>query len=60
MAGDQEITRRSDEYRLSDPTENVVLWQRSNLLSEGLMSINLATQLKMFYYGRGAACFLKV
>ena len=28
-----------DEYRLSDPTENVVLWQGASLLPTGLMSI---------------------
>ena len=31
-----------------------------SLLPEGLMSIDWATQLKMLYYGRGAARYLKV
>ena len=53
-------TRRSDAYRLSDPIENVILWQGINSLPEGLTSVNWATQLKMLYYGRGAAHYPKV
>ena len=36
MAGEQPVIRRSDEYRLSDPKENVVLWH-GGPLPEGLV-----------------------
>ena len=44
MAGEQSVTRRSDEYRLRNPIKNVVLWQGSSLLPEGLMSIDCREQ----------------
>ena len=40
MAGDQPVTQRSDEYRPSDPVENVILWQGISSLPEGLMNID--------------------
>ena len=52
MAGEQPITRRSDECVLSNSIENVVLWQGISPLPKGLIS--------MLCKGRGATCYLKV
>ena len=60
MAGGHPVTRRSGEDRLSDPIENIVLWQGSSPVPEGLMSIDWPTRLKMLYFGRGAAQYPKV
>ena len=60
MAGDQLITWRSDESQLRDPTENVILWQRSSSLPKGLMSIYSAIRVKMLYYSRGSVRYPKV
>ena len=53
-------TRRSDAYRLSDPIENVILWQGINSLPGGLMSIHSAIGVEMLYYSRGSVRYPKV
>ena len=52
MTGGQSVTRRPDEYRLSDQKENVVLWHGSSPLPEVLLSLDLVTRFKMSYCAR--------